>query len=143
MPLLASVLCASNALGNPQDVQAALKAWADIYAANDGDKSAALYAPDARLWGTTAEKQTIGQSEVRDYFRARPDVLKSRVVEYGEHSCRNYDQVGVCSGHYEFSLTLAQGSVRKIPARFSMVFVKQDGRWLIVDHHSSVLPAQR
>jgi hypothetical protein len=27
------------------------------------------------------------------------------------------------------------------PARFSFVYRNRDGRWLIVDHHSSAIPA--
>jgi hypothetical protein len=33
------------------------------------------------------------------------------------------------------------GQAQTIPARYSFVYVKQGGKWLIVDHHSSAMPA--
>lgn len=33
------------------------------------------------------------------------------------------------------------GENKSLPARYSFVYVKRDGQWLIVDHHSSAMPA--
>jgi len=140
--LLTAVLMigmASAASANPDEAEAALRAWGEAYAARDGEKSAAAYAADARLWGTEAAKQSVGRDAIRAYFDAGK-ALKARVVEFGEHACRMVDSAAVCSGHYTFERTPNDGEPNKAPARFSIVLAKQDGRWLIVDHHSSLLP---
>ena len=133
---------ASTSYATSDEAEAALKAWADAYAARDGEKSAALYAQDARLWGTLSAKQSIGRDAIHDYFNAGKQ-LKARTVEIGEHACRMIDTAAVCSGHYTFDRTPNEGPPEKTPARFSIVLAKQDGRWLIVDHHSSPVSPQR
>ena len=125
-----------------QDAEETLRAWADAYDARDGEKSAAVYAQDARLWGTVSQKQTVGRDAIRGYFDAGK-TLTARHVEIGEHACRAFETVAVCSGHYTFQRTPQEGAAQNDPARFSMTIVKRDGRWEIADHHSSLLPAQR
>jgi uncharacterized protein (TIGR02246 family) len=140
--LIAVVLTsmAFTAFATPEEAEAALKAWADAYAARDGEKSVALYAEDARLWGTEAAKQSVGRDAIRAYFDAGK-ALKARVVEFGDHACRMADNAAICSGNYTFERTPNEGEAKKAPARFSMVLAKRNGRWLILDHHSSLLPA--
>jgi uncharacterized protein (TIGR02246 family) len=118
----------------------ALAAWAAAYAALDGEKSAAVYAPDARLWGTSSRTQTVGRDAIRDYFNAGRQNLASRFVTLGEHATQAFGATAVVSGHYAFSNTRPGGAPAVRPARFSMTMINQDGRWLIANHHSSVLP---
>ncbi len=139
--ILVCLTLSNPAFAGPQeDAEAALQAWASAYGARDGDKSAALYAPDARLWGTLSAKQTIGREGVREYFHSGAQRVQTRTVNIGEHATRVYGNMAVSSGAYEFRQTMPDGSPRTIPARFSITFVNQGGQWLIVDHHSSRLP---
>ena len=140
--LVAVLFIAEQAHGTEKDAEAALKAWAEAYDARDGEKSAAVYAQDARLWGTVSQKQTVGRDAIRGYFDAGK-TLKARHVEIGDHACRAFETVAVCSGHYTFQRTPQEGAPQNDPARFSMTIVKRDGGWQIADHHSSLLPAQR
>ncbi len=137
--LVAFLLSATPALAQATPEEA-LQAWATAYAAMDGEKSAAVYAPDARLWGTASRAQTVGRDAIRDYFNAGRQNLKSRVVTIGDHATRIFGNAAVASGHYSFENTRADGSSTTRAARFSMAIVNQNGRWVIVDHHSSVLP---
>src|SRR4051812_34455956 len=68
--LVAVLFIAEQAHGTEKDAEAALKAWAEAYDARDGEKSAAVYAQDARLWGTVSQKQTVGRdAKLREPFR--------------------------------------------------------------------------
>jgi uncharacterized protein (TIGR02246 family) len=93
--------------------------------------------PTRRTLACGVAKQSVGRDAIRAYFDAGK-ALKARVVEFGEHACRMIDSAAVCSGHYTFERTPTDGEPKKAPARFSIVLAKQDGRWLIVDHHSSL-----
>ncbi|MBR0647479.1 SgcJ/EcaC family oxidoreductase [Plastoroseomonas hellenica] len=124
------------------DPAAALRAWAEAYATNDGTRSAAVYTEGARLWGSVSREQTIGREAIAGYFgRARPGATAIG-VSFGEHAVRVLaDGVAVASGHYTFSRRRADGTEDLEPSRFSMVLVRgQDGIWRIADHHSSRLP---
>jgi len=46
----------------------------------------------------------------------------------------------VISGLYTFSFE-EDGKMVSIPARFSFVYEKENGKWLIVEHHSSKVPS--
>jgi hypothetical protein len=59
----------------------------------------------------------------------------------GEQRIRVYGNLAINTGTYTFS-ELRDGKEVVRPARFSFVFRNVNGRWLIVDHHSSAMPAQ-
>ena len=47
--------------------------------------------------------------------------------------------IAINTGLYTFSFT-QNGKKVKVPARFTFVYEKDDGKWEIEDHHSSMLP---
>lgn len=42
-------------------------------------------------------------------------------------------------GYYTFTYTKNE-ETQTLPARYSFVYVKRNGQWMIVDHHSSAMP---
>jgi hypothetical protein len=52
---------------------------------------------------------------------------------------RMYGTTAVNTGYYTFSY-VKDGETKTFPARYSLTFVKNGERWLIVDHHSSAMP---
>ena len=125
--------------GPPEDVAAAVKAWAAAYDTRDPQKITALYDLDALFWGTGARTLAATPASVFDYFkdaRARPD---ARVV-INDHQVRVFGDIAISSGIYTFS-GVRDGQPTTAPARFSMTFRLRDGRWMIVSHHSSRMPA--
>jgi uncharacterized protein (TIGR02246 family) len=121
---------------------ALLSAWAAAYAAQEGQRSASLYTPEARLWGSVSREQTVGQADIATYFgRIRPGAAAIE-VRFGAHAVREVAPgVAVASGHYTFLRELWDGSIVEEPSRFSMTLVRGvEGGWRIVDHHSSRLP---
>ena len=141
--LLAAAFPVPATAGPEEEVEAALQAWAEAYAARDGARSAAAYAPDARLWGTNAREQSVGREAIAGYFASTARGMRSRAVEFGERATRVFgDAAAVSSGRCDFRRVREDGAPADIPGRFSMALARQpDGRWLIVDHHSSPLPA--
>lgn len=129
------------ALAQPkQDVAAATLAWARALGEDDPDKVLPLYADDAVLWGTLSPTLRSNRAALKDYFVTAFKVLPGLKVTFGEQLIRVYGDVAINTGYYTFSYT-KEGETKSLPARYSFVYVKSDGRWLIVDHHSSAMPS--
>jgi hypothetical protein len=125
------------------EVLSAAKAWeAAVNTANSCDVSAtvALYADGAVLWGTTRTSLITTHQGIHDYFATSCKALPGVKVQFGDQVVRVYGDMAVNSGTYIWSFT-RDGVPRSMQARYSFTYVKQAGRWLIVDHHSSALPA--
>jgi uncharacterized protein (TIGR02246 family) len=104
------------------------------------DSILALYRPDAVLWGTFSPTIRQGPAALREYFAAAFRALPGHRVTFGEQLIRTYGDAAVNSGYYTFSY-VEDGEPRTFPARYTFVYLKGDRGWLIVDHHSSALPA--
>lgn len=126
-----------------EQVAAATQAWIDGMASHDPERVAALYAPDAMLWGTTSPSIRDNSAAIRDYFNLLTRVPPDYKSILGEQRIRVYGNLAINSGTYTFvgPARDTAGNPLKRPARFSFVYHKRDGRWLIVDHHSSAMPA--
>jgi uncharacterized protein (TIGR02246 family) len=131
----------SVALAGPkEDVAAATAKWAQTLGQNDPDKVLLLYAGDGVLWGTLSPTVRADRAALRDYFVAAFKVLPGLKVTFGEQLIRVYGNTAVNTGYYTFSYT-KDGESRTLPARYSLTFVKEGESWMIVDHHSSAMPA--
>ncbi len=71
----------------------------------------------------------------------------STFLEFKPHGYINYRKVNLLdknnaldAGVYTFVLTNKDGSKRNVQARYSFAYTKSDGKWLIVNHHSSAMP---
>ncbi len=131
----------SLALAGPkEDVVAATQAWIDGMNSHNAERVVALYDPEAVLWGTRSSTLRDNPAAIRDYFNILRTVPPSYKVVLGEQRIRVYGDIAINTGTYTFSEDL-EGKPITRPARFSFVYRNRDGRWLIVDHHSSAVPA--
>lgn len=137
--LLIGALVPVTAAGPDEDVMAATRAWAAAYDSRDPQKILALYAPDAVFWGTSSPTLRDTPALIGDYFKSSSSQPNAR-VELGEVKVRVWDDTAASTGSYTFT-DLRDGQTVRRPARFSFVFHKENGRWMIVDHHSSSVPA--
>ena len=136
-----SCLLPSSALAGPkEDIEAATMKWAETLGQNDPDKIVLLYATDGVLWGTLSPTLRSNRTALRDYFVGAFKVLPSLKVKFGEQLVRVYGDTGVNTGYYTFSY-VKDGEPKTLPARYSFTFVNEGGNWMIVDHHSSAMPA--
>ena len=124
--------------GSTRQVAAATDDWRAAYDSRDPKRITVLYASDAALWGTNLKAIAGTPAAVAEYFKDAPARPDARVV-FGEQNIRVYGDLALNSGTYTFN-GVRDGKPTTAPARFSIAFRKQDGKWLIVDHHSSRLP---
>jgi len=125
--------------GPKEDVSAATQSWAEAFNGRNPERVLALYDPEAVLWGTISPTLRDTPELIRDYFKGMPGQPQARVA-IGEHRIRVYGDTAVNTGLYTFS-NVRDGQPTTFPARFSFTYRQRDGRWVIVDHHSSAVPA--
>ena len=77
---------------------------------------------------------------MRDYFAMAFRALPYLEVTFGEQLIRVYGETAVNTGDYTFSYKKG-GERETLPARYSFTFLRVGGEWMIVDHHSSAMPA--
>ena len=126
--------------GPKEDVAAATQAWIGAMTSHDVERVLALYDSEAVLWGTRSPTLRDNPATVRDYFNILRAVPPSYKAVLGEQRIRVYGDIAINTGTYTFSEDRDGKSISR-PARFSFVYRNRDGRWLIVDHHSSAVPA--
>ena len=125
--------------GPREDVGAATQAWIDGMNSHNTERVVALYDAEAVLWGTRSSTLRDTPTTVRDYFKVLQTVPSSYKVVLGEQRIRIYGDMAINTGTYTISED-RDGKPFIRPARFSFVYRNRDGRWLIVDHHSSAVP---
>ena len=128
--------------GDKEDVATATAKWADAFSRDRPDEILAMYDKEAVLWGTSSPTVREGPEQIRAYFVSAFERLRDRKVILGDQLIRVYNDIAINTGYYTFRYTV-NGEPKESPARFSFVFRKRNGRWLIVDHHSSAVPAPR
>jgi uncharacterized protein (TIGR02246 family) len=126
--------------GDKEDVAAAAAEWTKLFVDDNPDAILALYAKDAVLWGTLSPTRRETPAALREYFVGAFKALPGHKVAFGDQLIRVYGDTAINTGYYTFSY-VKDGQPQTIPARYSFVYVKQGGKWLIVDHHSSAVPA--
>ncbi len=99
-----------------------------------------LYHPRSGiLIPTVSAKVRHNRTEIKDYFVSF--LQKNPFGVISESNIRIYGDIAVNSGLYTFELDGEKENSRiKVGARFTYVYKKEDNEWLILEHHSSVLP---
>ncbi|WMD03149.1 SgcJ/EcaC family oxidoreductase [Streptomyces sp. FXY-T5] len=115
--------------------------WNAALQTGDPKKVADLYAKDAVLLPTVSNQVRADRAGIVDYFE---HFLQNKPVGTKVESVVNVldrDTV-IDTGVYEFSLTDHRtGEKSTVKARYTYAYEKQpNGRWLIVNHHSSKMP---
>ena len=126
--------------GAKEDVAAATAKWADVFVLDDPDPILALYDMEAVLWGTLSPTRRDDPAAIRDYFVKAFKALPGHTVTFGDQYIRIYGDTAINTGYYIFSF-MKDGETKALAARYSFVYVKRNGEWKIVDHHSSATPA--
>jgi uncharacterized protein (TIGR02246 family) len=125
-----------------EDVAAAMAMWGDYLAKGTTEEPGeilSLYAEDGVLWGTLSSQRRDDPAAIRDYFVAAYKALPELSVTFEDPHIRIYGDTAVNTGYYTFSFE-KDGQTQTLPARYSFTLVNDEGKWLIVDHHSSAMP---
>ena len=112
--------------------------WTEALQTKDPQKVAELYASDNTFLPTMSAEFKRGRSGAEEYFghflKKNPEgeIKKEEIQPLGENTYLH-------SGMYDFEVD-KNGGRDVVEARFSFVWKKEDGKWKIIHHHSSVKP---
>lgn len=120
-----------------QSVMQAGNAWAAAINARNAQQITALYDPHAYLYATF-QNLLDNQQAIYKYFKKLVAHQNLKVKFIKEH-IRLYGETAINSGLYDFSYD-ENGKHVDVPARYTFVYAETPKGWMIVDHHSSVLP---
>jgi uncharacterized protein (TIGR02246 family) len=112
--------------------------WAAAFSRGDLDALVSLYDEDALMWGTSSSTMRRGAAAIRQYYAQLLRAFPGTRISLGKTSPRRYGDTGVSSGSYTVRRVSSDGKSRVTLARFTMTYVKREGKWLIVDHHLSL-----
>jgi uncharacterized protein (TIGR02246 family) len=120
------------------DIKKLFDDWNTALGTLDPAKVADLYAPDAILLPTVSDKVRKTRADIIDYFKHFLELkpkgeIKERTIKIIGNN------VAIDTGIYEFTIT-ENGETKKVKARYTFVYEFKDGKWKIVNHHSSKMP---
>lgn len=99
------------------------------------------YAKDSVLHPTLLNKMLVDEKGKKAYF---DDFLKKKpqgkILQRKIYTGCNY---ALDTGIYQFTLTDKDGSVSTADARYTYVYQLQNNEWLIVNHVSALVPADK
>lgn len=138
-----SLAFAAPATAKPGPIRAAYNAWTGAIAnANcQGAVVSSLYAKNGILLATF-DDEVVGRQDITDYFDGLT-CSENLQVETDRISLGRDGDMGWAAGLYTFTFDGDDGETVEVPARFTFVFEKQQGGWMIVNHHSSVRPEEQ
>jgi len=123
---------------NSQEIIENMDRWVSSFSEDTPENICALYDQQASLWGTLSPLKRDNAALIKDYFEQIFN-YQNRYVEFNDSHIRFFGDIAICNGQYTFRW-LKEGVKVTIVARFSFVYIKKCGRWLIIEHHSSTLP---
>ena len=142
-PATAAQQAAAPAVGNPGQpitrmIGRLFTEWNAALATGDPRKVADRYAADAVLLPTVSNQVRTDRAGIVDYFthflRNKPQgEIKQSTVDLLDLT------TAIDTGVYVFTLD-QDGKKQQVEARYTFVYELRGGRWLIVNHHSSVMP---
>ena len=138
--LFTIALCSAVWAGPEDEVHARFEQWIATFNSHDADRLSELYDQGARLLSTGGnEKPLDGRETIRVYFT--PFLKRGDTVAFDhDHVVKVFSNVGFETGYYHFIIHNADGKPDVWVSRYTFVFEKKDGNWLIVHHHSSRVP---
>ncbi|ONI84856.1 DUF4440 domain-containing protein [Saccharothrix sp. ALI-22-I] len=135
-----STPASAAALAKPtsQEIAGLFTTWNDALATGSAEQVADLYAPDAVLLPTLSNEVRSDRAGIVNYFE---HFLLNKPSGTIEREIINVldENTAVNAGVYVFTLH-KDGQESKARARFTFLYERIDGKWLITDHHSSLMP---
>jgi len=123
-----------------KEILALFDKWNETLQTRDPKQVAQMYAQEGGiLVPTMSPKVRHNRDEIADYFVHF--LAKNPNGRIDESNVRVYGDIAINSGLYTFELDgEEEGSRVDVPGRFTFVYKKEGDDWVIVEHHSSVLP---
>ncbi len=119
------------------EIEGLFSEWNKALVSGDPDKVVRLYATNAILSPTLSNTPRTSHAEIRDYF-AKTFMPRGPSGTIVKAYVRVFADIAICSGVFVFTFNdKSAAQVRK-----SFVYRWNGEEWLIVEHHSSLMPEQ-
>ncbi|MDA8561978.1 DUF4440 domain-containing protein [Gammaproteobacteria bacterium] len=124
-----------------ESVQKAYYSWCESIAKAKGDPAVVtkFYAPDAILLPTLSHKILQNKYNELDKYFETLTAHKNIKCTPEKLITRMYKKTAINTGLYKFSY-MDNGKKMTVPSRFTFIYRNKDGKWLIIKHHSSIMP---
>lgn len=122
-----------------KSVVAALDEWKKGLLSGKAENVVNKFAKDSILYATLANEPLKTTEQLTKYFEGL-QAKKDLNVKVTELNTQVFGNVAINSGLWTFSFKDESDKEVQVPARFNMVYEKQNGNWMIVNMHSSKLP---
>ena len=119
-----------------EQVAAATAAWVEAFNSRDAARISALYDPDAVLTDAAEARPRVGSAAITEYYRNVAKRSTQRVA-LGEHKVRLLGDTAIDSGTLTY-FEMRDGNAITTPGRYSFTYQLRDGKWLMVDHQTSL-----
>jgi uncharacterized protein (TIGR02246 family) len=133
-----AVVVSMNAMPTKREIAALFDTWNDTLRTGGPHDMALLYAEDGVLLPTVSNEVRSNRVEIADYFEHFL-ALHPRGTINEQHIDVLDANTAVNSGVYTFDV-IKEGQPTYVVARYSYLYEKIGGKWLIKSHHSSAMP---
>jgi uncharacterized protein (TIGR02246 family) len=127
-----------NTVPTKREIAALFDVWNDTLRTGGPHDMALLYAEDGVLLPTVSNQVRSNRVEIADYFEHFL-ALHPRGTINEQHIDVLDANTAVNSGVYTFDV-IKEGQPTFVVARYSYLYEKIGGKWLIKSHHSSAMP---
>lgn len=141
---ISAMLMVTIAFGDAEEEQQIRKSyyqWVHALETAKGNPATvvSLYAPKAILLATLSPLPLTTPEELERYF-SKLTSNKNLKVETKQMILQFFPDIAILSGIYVFNYTDKNNKPVSLEARYSFVYHESQGKWLIVNHHSSLIP---
>lgn len=120
-----------------EQIAAATAAWVEAFNSRDPSRISALYDTDAVLTDAGEPRPRAGGAAIADYYRSAAKRSTQRVA-LGEHKVRLLGDTAIDSGTLTY-FEMRDGKATTTAGRYSLTYQRRGGKWLIVDHQTSLV----
>ena len=131
--------------GAAEEIAEIVRQRAQLFSEGNLEAWMAGYADDAVVTASLIPFRIEGKEALRTYYAGLFQAYPTRRVAIRQPSTRAYngDTTAVTNDYLQATLVDRNGQATPLYLRRSITWVKQGGRWLIVDAHTSRLPASQ
>jgi len=121
------------------EVKDTLNRFSNAFGKRDMGSLMSLLAPDpdVAFFGTGADEERFGPSEIQAQFQRDWAQSESTSIDFDQLSVSSHGEVAWVAGDATLKAT-ASGKEMTFPGRITSVMEKRDGHWLIEQWHLSV-----
>ena len=124
----------------PEEIAKLREQFAQAFNAGDAEAMSALFTDDTQFFSAVSPFRMDGKDAVRAFWVGLFQ-FPTHTIVFRQPSTRVYgDTTAVDNGYIHVTLVDAKGQTTTIFGRYSTTYVKQGGKWGIVNLHGSRLP---